>query len=336
MSNYDEYFTNDDKPFAENLNDALLLSNVFDMTVPIRLPLMFKNKQWINNISPRKAGVSIITLKELLPSGVSVSTVDNNSVLTGTGTVKLGFYPNFNSFGNIKSISWESTGTLTINLKTVTGSVIASNISKGTITNQLTDLMTLQEIVIEIVMNNATLNSLEIVMANKDTERYGAEVGITDVTGLESALNGKANSTHTHTKNQISDFSHTHDDRYYTENEIDTKFGWVEVDTLDGDFAYTASEGAATLEVNPTLRLAHLKFNNTRDYPNGEDLYTIGVGFYTDTYRPLKPTFVTCHQTGKYTCKIPNKGGDYPLCQVYKQTSASTRVTTYVDIIYKY
>ena len=30
-------------------------------------------------------------------------------------------------------------------------------------------------------------------------------------------------SSHSHTKSQISDFSHTHDDRYYTESEIDTK-----------------------------------------------------------------------------------------------------------------
>lgn len=31
-------------------------------------------------------------------------------------------------------------------------------------------------------------------------------------------------SSHTHPKNQITDFDHTHDDRYYTEAEIDTKF----------------------------------------------------------------------------------------------------------------
>lgn len=191
MSNYDDYFTNDDKPFAENLNDALLLSNVFDMTVPIILPTMFKNKQWVNTTSPRKAGVSIITLKEQLPSGVSVGTVSNNSVLTGTGTVKLGFYPNFNSFGKIKFINWTSSGSLTINLKTVNGSVIASNISKGTISSQLTDLMTLQEIVIEIVMSSATLNSLEIVMENKSSERYGAEVAISEVNGLQTSLDGK-------------------------------------------------------------------------------------------------------------------------------------------------
>ena len=37
------------------------------------------------------------------------------------------------------------------------------------------------------------------------------------------AINGKADKSHTHTKSQITDFDHTHDDRYYTESEIDTK-----------------------------------------------------------------------------------------------------------------
>lgn len=34
---------------------------------------------------------------------------------------------------------------------------------------------------------------------------------------------GAASASHSHTKSQITDFAHTHDDRYYTESEIDTK-----------------------------------------------------------------------------------------------------------------
>ena len=37
------------------------------------------------------------------------------------------------------------------------------------------------------------------------------------------AISGKADKNHTHTKSEITDFDHTHDDRYYTESEIDTK-----------------------------------------------------------------------------------------------------------------
>lgn len=195
MALYDDYFTNEDKPFAENLNDALLLSNVFDMTVPIQVPKMFSNSTWVSTTSPRKCGVAVLTLKDGLPSGVTVGTdsTTGNSTLTGTGTVKLSFYPNFNSFGKFKSMTWENDGTIVVNLKTATGTTIASNISKGAIENQSSDLRTLQEIVIEIVFTNATLKSFEVVMENKQQTRYGAEVGITDVTGLDDRLNAKVN-----------------------------------------------------------------------------------------------------------------------------------------------
>lgn len=36
---------------------------------------------------------------------------------------------------------------------------------------------------------------------------------------------GAAAASHTHTKSQITDFAHTHDDRYYTESEIESRFG---------------------------------------------------------------------------------------------------------------
>ena len=188
MSNFDDYITAGDKPFCENINDALLLSNVFDLTVPIQVPTMFRNSAWIDVTDSRKCGVAILTLKESLPSGVSISTVDGKSVLTGTGTVKLGFYPNFNSFGSFKSIDWEETGTVQINLKTVDNTIIASNISKGLIQNPSQELRTLQEIVLEIVLNNGTLKSLDVVLENKQQERYGAEVGIDDVNGLDDRL----------------------------------------------------------------------------------------------------------------------------------------------------
>ena len=190
MALYDDYFTNDDKPFAENLNDALLLSNVFDMTVDVEAPKMFINKTWLSTTSPRKCGVSILTLKEGLPSGVSVGTDSStgNSTLNGTGTVKLSWYPNFNSFGKFKAITWEAEGDITINLKTSNGTTIASNINKGTIENQSSELRTLQEIVIEIVFTNATLKSLTVTMENKSQDRYGATVGISDVTRLDDTI----------------------------------------------------------------------------------------------------------------------------------------------------
>ena len=44
-----------------------------------------------------------------------------------------------------------------------------------------------------------------------------------DISALKTSVAGKADKSHTHTKSQITDFDHTHDDRYYTESEVDTK-----------------------------------------------------------------------------------------------------------------
>ena len=188
MALYDNYFTNEDKPFAENLNDALLVSNVFDFTVPIVLPTMFSNNTWVDTTSPRKCGVAIATLKEALPSGISVGTSGGNSTLTGTGTVKLLFYPNFNTFGKFKAINWESSNNkIQVNLKKKNGTSIASNISKGNLSVNITDL---EELLIEIVFTASdTLTSFTITMENKDSStRYGADVKIQSVDGLETRL----------------------------------------------------------------------------------------------------------------------------------------------------
>lgn len=73
-------------------------------------------------------------------------------------------------------------------------------------------------------------------------------------------LNGKANSSHTHiksqitdfahnhTKSQITDFTHTHDDRYYTESESDAKY------KIKGDFAVV---DATVLENTRDLNVAY-------------------------------------------------------------------------------
>ena len=62
--------------------------------------------------------------------------------------------------------------------------------------------------------------------ATKATQDGSGNV-ITDTyatkTALSSGLAGKSDTGHTHTKSQITDFDHTHDNRYYTESEVDTK-----------------------------------------------------------------------------------------------------------------
>ena len=54
---------------------------------------------------------------------------------------------------------------------------------------------------------------------------------------LKGLVDGKASSSHNHTKSDITDFSHDHDDRYYTETEIN---GLLD-DKLDASDAFSGS-----------------------------------------------------------------------------------------------
>ena len=177
MSNFDDYFRGDDKPFAENLNDALLLSNVFDFTVPIELPTMFSNGQWVNITSSRKCSVSLVTIDDL--DGLSVTGAN----IQGTGTLVLKFYPNFNSFGKITKLEW--TGDVNDCWITDKNNVtVEDNVENGVVlsgnANQLAEYLIYLKI-------NGTLSDLVVTCENK-RHRFGATVGVSGVTGLESRL----------------------------------------------------------------------------------------------------------------------------------------------------
>jgi len=177
MSNFDDYFRGDDKPFAENLNDALLLSNVFDFTVPIELPTMFSNGQWVNTTSSRKCSVSLVAIEDL--DGLSVTGAN----VQGTGELILKFYPNFNSFGKISKLEWTGDVTscwitdknnVTVEAEVENGVVLSGN------ANQLAEYLIHLEI-------DGALTGLVVTCENK-RHRFGATVGVSGVTGLESRL----------------------------------------------------------------------------------------------------------------------------------------------------
>lgn len=334
MSNFDDYISFDDKPFAENINDALLLSNVFDLTVPIQVPTMFRNSSWVDVTSSRKCGVAILTLKESLPSGVSISTVDGKSVLTGTGTVKLGFYPNFNSFGSFKSIDWEETGTVQINLKTVNNTTIASNISKGLIQNPSPALMTLQEIVFEIVLNNSTLKSLDVVMENKQQTRYGATVGITDVTGLDDRFDSVADEIAQKQSKEIGKGLSANDFTNALKTKLENVNVWEEL-------PIPSLQGAEyKLEVNEIMRLAHFSFKyqvqlyDSNSYiPIFTDIYTLDLNDYMPS---AEEHYAVCHgANGNRIATIKKSDDDTKRFMIH--TDATDRQVTYIiDTMWKY
>ena len=185
MSTYDDYLTHDDKPYAENINDALLLSNVFDLTVPIELPTMFRTGVFNTSESSRKAGVALVTY---VSSGSGV-TVDSDTI-SGTGDLSFKFYPNFNSYGSLTNLSWTvSSGSVTADIIAANNDTLVSGHTGGVINGPGTGINTLQEFKIILHLTDVTgLSKLNFVMANKEETRYGAECGISDVTGLETRL----------------------------------------------------------------------------------------------------------------------------------------------------
>ena len=195
MSQYDDYFTNDDKPFAENFNDALLLSNVFDLTVPIELPRMFNDGEWSTGTGQRKAGVSIIQTEGIDNTNVRIT--NNSLIANNDATVLITVYPNFNQYGNLQKVYWEFTEgageNLTVDVLTEQRTVLLTNIPNNSVLSSVPYLQQLNRFILRLNFRSGTgIKKLGFVMQNKQQERYGAEVGINDVNGLDEQLNGKA------------------------------------------------------------------------------------------------------------------------------------------------
>lgn len=96
-------------------------------------------------------------------------------------------------------------------------------------------------------LNNATITDVRSFCIGKHRH------AISDITGLQEALNGKAASSHTHTTAQVTGLdaalagkaatSHTHDDRYYTETEVATLLaGKAAASHTHDDRYYTETE----------------------------------------------------------------------------------------------
>lgn len=112
-----------------------------------------------------------------------------------------------------------------------------------------------------------------------------AETKFLDSAGLAHLLektNAKFSKLgHTHTKAEITDFAHTHDDRYYTETEIDSKLnGKSNTGHTHDDRYYTESEINTKLAGKSDTSHSHTT-HLTTDIATGADLNTITTaGWY--------------------------------------------------------
>ena len=109
--------------------------------------------------------------------------------------------------------------------------------AKSWIAEQITAEVTakIAEIVAEAPESLNTLKEIADWIKNHAND---AATMNTEILANTEAISGKADKNHTHTKSQITDFDHTHDDRYYTESEVDTKLSGK----ADKNHTHTKSE----------------------------------------------------------------------------------------------
>jgi len=243
-----DFFKNGDKAYSENLNDGLLVGNAFDWTVDVSLPSdtggVFPNSSTI--VKAKMADVSI-TPNSNLSIG---STIENNS--SSSQVYRLTVYPNFNRYGGFKSISLTADSGVTFYIANRGGtSPIASNLDYDDLGN-VPELKVLKEYDIVITIpSNKEVTGLEFVFQSSSVS-VSASLLQSNVTGLSDSLASKVsvsdikdNLTSTDTNKPLSanqgkalktlvdgksDTNHNHDDRYYTETEIN---GWKSWNTTN-------------------------------------------------------------------------------------------------------
>ena len=184
---FQEYFTDSDKPYAENLNDALALVDAFDLTVPVKLPDMFSNGEFSSSLNmPRKCNISIVTLKSV-DSGVTVGI----SSISGSGEVIFRVYPNFNCFYKWNKLILEKSGTVSVGFKKTDGTSISASVgSDGTI-SEASALKELQEIDVVFTLTNATINSILIEFINNQSSsrvRSGALLEASQLANVDGTV----------------------------------------------------------------------------------------------------------------------------------------------------
>lgn len=91
---------------------------------------------------------------------------------------------------------------------------------------------------------------------------------------------GAAAASHTHTKSQITDFAHNHDDRYYTESESDARYAPIShnqaSNTINAMTGYSKASSASAITTTDTLNTAIGKLEKALDGKGTSNL-TLGT-----------------------------------------------------------
>lgn len=215
MSN-ENFFKHDDKAYAENLNDAILIANAFDYEVPVNIPSMYSNHHYPSNNNTYKAGVADITLISSGSLSIGDEAITNNT--NSSQMLRLRIYPNFNNFYAWKRLNWTCTGAVTVNIcdagtsTSLLPSGALTNPDNETLLNGISSLQGLKEYDLLITIPvNGVLNTLSLVFVNNwnSQNRVSASISQGNVTGLVSDLSslesGKADTEHTHSSSDVTE-----------------------------------------------------------------------------------------------------------------------------------
>lgn len=190
----ENFFKHDDKAYAENLNDALLIANAFDYQVPVNIPGMYNNNHYPNDNNIHKVGVADVTIVSSGSLSIGDTSITNNS--NTSQVIRLRVYPNFNNFFSWKDISWTATGAITIDIcdaGTTTSLLPAGELTNpdGSNLSGVASLRGLKEYDLLITIPaNGILNTLSIVFINNwnSQNRVSASISAANVDGLDDII----------------------------------------------------------------------------------------------------------------------------------------------------
>ena len=199
-----DFFKHGNKVYSENLNDGILVGNSFDWTVNISLP-GDTGGVFPNTTTVVKAKVADVYATP--NSNLSIGeTITNNA---GSSQVyRLTVYPNFNRFGGFTFVSLEGDGSVIITEKGGT-SPVRNNLDYTNL-GSVTELKTLKEYdIVVTIPSGGVVTGLGFGFKSSSAD-VTASINQSNVTGLVSDLSslesGKADTEHTHTKSEITDF----------------------------------------------------------------------------------------------------------------------------------
>ena len=190
---YEEFFTDGDKPYSENLNDSLVLTDAFDLSVPLCMPDGFSNGEFSSTLNvTRKCNVGLVTLKSV-GSGVTVGT----SQISGSGEVVFRVYPNFNCFYKWDKVIVEKSGTVDISFRKPDGSGITATVGSDGVISDSSALKQLSEVDLVLTLSDASISQICVWFVNNHNKsvRTGALLEasqLVNVNGTVTANDDKA------------------------------------------------------------------------------------------------------------------------------------------------